>query len=199
MGAVGADHGVAIGPEAPRGVRAVSATPVRGPFRTWPGRREASQDGQREPPARHHIDAVQRGRRRGRWPDVAGPLAISLSCRAENRRLRAVSAPCRSRRPVSRTGPGPVSGSASGAAGLRPAEDAPAPAGLGPCLIPGQPRHHRAESRASRERGTQRLRLRRTVWLSGSAGTPIPSGHRRGRNGVASHGPCSRPPEGRPG
>lgn len=57
----------------------------------------------------------------------------------------------------------------------------------------------RADSPAGRERGVQRLRIRRAVWLGGSAGTPRPSDHRRGRTGVASRGPCSRLPEDRPG
>lgn len=54
-------------------------------------------------------------------------------------------------------------------------------------------------SPAGREQGAQRLRLRRTVWLSGSVGTPRPLDHRRGRTGVASRGPCSRLPEDQPG
>lgn len=47
--------------------------------------------------------------------------------------------------------------------------------------------------------GTQRLRIRRAVWLSGPVGTPRPLDHWRGRTGVATRGPCSRLPVDQPG
>ena len=156
-------------------VRAVAAHPCAGTAPHLVGmRRGAPQEGQRPLRAVHHIDTVQR--------------AVDVEGGRQTRR------PFRTARQTPSC--------------LATTTACSAPLGTGQERVTRRARERsriywpqlfRVDPPAGREQGAQRLSLRRTVWLSGSAGTPRPLDHRRGRTGVASRGPCSRLPEDQPG